>query len=234
MMPEAISQISKKKYAIDLLIIGLVSLIIFLIFGLIFLVLKIDVTDKPLLLQVLIWSFMEYGIMGLGMTIVCIFRKESFVSFGLKKEKLLLTLALSILPCLPELLKTVIQNGGIIYSPFQGVNFTKSVLASGFPVNVVGMIMIVTSWGFFEGFTYAVISDRINKLLPKNSIFINWGAIICGIYCVLIHIIVGHSYSGIDVLCTFLVIYGMLVVYKYTGNAWGCVFVYLIYWNAIA
>jgi hypothetical protein len=233
-MVEAISQINKKKYIIDLLIIGFVSLIILLIVGLIFLVLKINVADKPLLLQVLIWSFIEYGIMGLGMTIICIFRKECFASFGLKKDKLLLTLALSTLPCLPELLKTVIQNGSIIYFPFQGVNFTKSVLASGFPINVIGMIMIVTSWGFFEGFTYAVISDRINKLLPKNSIFINWGAIICGVFCVILHIMLGHSYSGIDALCTFFVIYGMLVIYKYTGNAWGCVFIYFVYWNAIA
>jgi len=233
-MVEAISQINKRKYIIDLLIIGFVSLIIILLFGLIFLVLEINVADKPLLLQVLIWAFLEYGIMGLGITIVCIFRKESFMSFGLKKDKLLLTLALSILPCLPELIKTVIQNGGITYFPFQGVNYTKSVLSSGFPINVIGMIIIVTNWGFFEGFTYAVISDRINKLLPKSSIFINWGAIICGIICVLMHIMVGHSYTGIDVLCTFLVIYGMLLIYKYTGNAWGCVFIYFVYWNAIS
>ena len=232
-MVEGISKINKKNHIIDLVVIGFISLVILLIGGIIFPVLKINVTNKALLLQVLIWSLTEYGLMGLGITIICILRKESFVSFGLKKDKVVLTLALSILPCLPELIKTIIKKGNIIYFPFQGVNFTKPVLSSGFPINVIGIILIVTSWGFFEGFTYSVISDRINKLFPVDSIFLNRGAIICGILCVLMHM-VGHTYSGIDALCTFFVIYGMLVIYKYTGNAWGCVFIHLVFWNAIA
>jgi hypothetical protein len=146
---------------------------------------------------------------------------------------LLLTIALSILPCLPELLNTIVKEGGVTYFPFQGVNFTKPVLASGFPVNVIGVVLIIASWGFFEGFTYVVIYDRINKLLPAKSAFLNCGAVICGIFCILIHIAVGHSYNVIEALCTLSIIYGMLVVYKHTGNAWGCVFIYLFLWNAI-
>lgn len=174
-MMEAVSKKDKRKYIFDLVVIGIVSATILLIYGFLLLFLKIDLADMPLLLQVLIGSFMEYGLMGLGITIVCIYRKESFCTFGLKNDKLLLTIGLSILPCLPELFKTMIKNSGITYFPFQGVNYTKHVLSSGFPVNVIGMVLIIMSWGFFEGFTYTVIWDRINKLLPSKYTFLNWG-----------------------------------------------------------
>lgn len=222
----------KRKYGIDLVIIGLTSLAVYSVMGIFYMLLNIDTGGLPLLVQTLIVALFEFGSMGLGITIICVLRKESFASFGLKKEKLLLTVLLSALVCLPELLYIVYQNGGFTYLPFQGVNFTRSVLVSGFPVNVIGMLIIITSWGFFEGFTYVVISDRINKILPPKNLFFNWGAIICSIFCLLIHIMVGHTY-GFDALTTFILIYGMLVVYRYTGNAWGCVFIYCFYWNAI-
>jgi hypothetical protein len=228
------SNINRKKYITDLLIIGLSGMAILVFIGIFYLVLKIDMEKWPLFLQLLSGAFMEYGLMGLGISIVCFIRRESFASFGLKKRKFILTLALSVLPCLPELINTIIKKGGVTYFPFQGVNLTKPVLASGFPVNIIGMVLIIVVWGFFEGFTYAVIYDRINKLLPAKNLFLNYGAIICGVFCLAIHIALGHSYSLIDALCTFSLIYGMLVVYKYTGNAWGCVFIYFFYWNAIA
>jgi hypothetical protein len=134
--------------------------------------------------------------------------------------------------CLPSFLHTLIQDGNVTYLPFQGVNFTRAVLASGFPVNIVGMLLIIASWGFFEGFTYTVLYDRINKLLPAKNLFINWGAIICGVFCVAIHLIGGQAF-GIGHILDFVIIYGMLVVYQYTGNAWGCVLIYCFFWNAV-
>lgn len=223
---------NNRKYGVDLVIIGLSMLAVYGIIGIFYMLLNIDLDGLPLLAQTLTGAIIEFGVMGLGITIVCILRKESFVSFGLKKEKLLLTILLSALVCMPDLLITIFQNKGVTYLPFQGVNFTKSILASGFPVNIIGMLIIITSWGFFEGFTYAVIYDRINKILPAKNLFLNWGAIICGIFCVVIHLLVGQTF-GIDSIFSFILIYGMLVVYRYTGNAWGCVFIYCFYWNAI-
>jgi hypothetical protein len=186
----------------------------------------------PVLANTLIGALIEYTSLGLGITIVCILRKESFVSFGLKREKLLLTIALSALACMPSLLYNILQEGSVSYFPMQGPNYTKAVLVSGFPVNVIGYLIIMISWGFFEGFTYVVISDRINKLLPSKNVFLNWGAIICGILCLLIHLSVGQAF-GMGHITDFIIMYGMLIAYRYTGNAWGCVLVYMFYWNAI-
>ena len=42
------------------------------------------------------------------------------------------------------------------------------------------------------------------------------------------------SFWGIvEIITTVIAIYGMLMVKKKTGNAWGCVFAFCFIWNAI-
>lgn len=222
-----------KKYGADLLILCLCALVAYGVLGIFYMLLKIDIGVLPLLVQTLIGALCEFGLLGLGVVIVCVRNRESFVSFGLKKEKLLLTIVLSALVCLPAFLFQLFTNENICYFPLQNVNFTKPILASNFPVNVIGMIIIIITWGFFEGFSYVVISDRINKLLSPKSLLLDWGAIICGIFCLVIHVLVGQSYSILEAIIEFVLIYGMLVAYRYTGNAWGCVLIFLLFWSAI-
>ena len=40
-------------------------------------------------------------------------------------------------------------------------------------------------------------------------------------------------YTIFEALTTFILIYGMLVVKENTNNAWGCILIFLLYWNAI-
>lgn len=222
-----------KKYGTDLLILGLSALVAYGILGIFYMLFKTDITVLPLLAQTLIGALCEFVLMGLGVVIICVRNRESFVSFGLKKEKILLTIVLSALACLPGFLFQLFTNENLSYFPLQNVNFTKPILTSDFPVNVIGMIIIIITWGFFEGFTYVVISDRINKLLPPKSLLIDWGAIICGIFCLTIHVLVGQSYSFFGAITEFVLIYGMLVAYRYTGNAWGCVLIFLLFWSGV-
>lgn len=222
-----------KKYGVDLIIVGLFVLIVYGILGVFYMLLKIDIGALPILVQTLIGALFQFGLMGLGIVVICVRNKESFLNFGLKKEKLILTIILSILVCLPSLIFQIFINKNLSYFPLQNVNFTKPVLAAGFPINIVGMIIIIVTWGFFEGFSYVVISDRINKLLSPKSLLINWGAIICGIFCLVIHVLLGQSYSFWGTITEFVLIYGMLVVYHYTGNAWGCVLIFLLFWSGV-
>jgi hypothetical protein len=121
-----------------------------------------------------------------------------------------------------------------VYLPFQSVWTTKNVLASGFPINVIGMLITAIAWGFFEGFNYVVICDKINKRYPSKNKWLNWGAIMCAILCILIHGAIGVTPEGIvEMITTMIIIYGMLMVKEYTGNAWGCVFIFVFLWNAI-
>lgn len=54
---------------------------------------------------------------------------------------------------------------------------TADVLAAGFPMNILGMALIVIVWGFFEGINYIVISDKINTRYPAKNFWVNWGAV---------------------------------------------------------
>lgn len=225
--------LKKRKYGADLWIIALSCAAFYGVMGIFYMILKFDMGRFPLLIQTLIGAVFEFGCMGFGITIVCIRSKESYASFGLKKEKLLLTIVLSALVCLPQFLFYLLSGKTITYFPLQNVNFTKPVLAADFPVNIIGMLIIIITWGFFESFSYVVMSDRINKVLPSKNLFLDWGAIICGIFCIVIHVLVGQSYNIAGAITEFILIYGMLVAYRYTGNAWGSVLIFCFFWSAI-
>lgn len=78
-----------------------------------------------------------------------------------------------------------------------------------------------------------VISDKINRRFPSKNRWLNWGAIICALMCILIHGMVGVTPEGIlEMLTVMIIIYGMLMVRTFTGNAWGCVFIFVFLWNA--
>lgn len=54
------------------------------------------------------------------------------------------------------------------------------------------------------------------------------------IMCILIHGAVGVTPDAVaEMLCTIFLIYGMLIVRKATGNAWGCILIFVFYWNAL-
>ena len=90
------------------------------------------------------------------------------------------------------------------------------------------------SGGILEGFNYVVISKKINERYISKNKWLNYGAIVCGIVCVLIHGMVGFDlYTIFEALTTFIIIYGMLIVKEKTNNAWDCIFIFLFFWNAI-
>ena len=50
----------------------------------------------------------------------------------------------------------------------------------------------------------------------------------------LIHGAVGVTPDAIiEILVTMFLIYGMLIVRKETDNAWGCILIFFVYWNAL-
>ena len=190
-------------------------------------------SEQPVLLRVLLMASFQFGLTGLGISIVSIIRKESFFSYGLRKKGAATSIALSALCFVPHLIYLFAMGQVTFYMPFQSVWTTKDVVFSGFPISVIGFLITAIAWGFFEGFNYVVISDKINKRYPSQNKWLNWGAIICAILCILIHGAIGVTVEGIiHTLTIVIIIYGMLMVKEYTGNAWGCVFVFLFLWNA--
>lgn len=225
----------QKELDIDLWIITIVSFVslgIFMIFQKeIYGIVKNE--ELPILSRVLLVAIFQYGLAGFGITIVSIFRKEHFLSYGLKTEGMFLSILLCVLCFIPNIIFSYTLGQSNDYLPFQTVLTTKEVLASDFPINVIGMLITATAWGFFEGFNYIVISEKINRRYPTNSKWLNWGAIFCAIMCILIHGAIGVTFEGIiEMITVLIIIYGMLMVKEFTGNAWGCVFIFIFLWNA--
>lgn len=186
-----------------------------------------------LLLRTLAQAITQFGAAGLGITIVALYRKESFLDYGLNKNNILKTIFLSVLVYIPYILFRIFANSLNGYLPFQTVMAAKEWISLGFPASIVGYTIIAIAWGFFEGFNYVVIDEKLNKRFPVNNRYLQVGPIACGILCLLIHGAVGITPSAIiETITIFIIIYGMLQVKEYTGNAWGCVFLFLFFWNA--
>lgn len=174
---------------------------------------------------------LQFGIAGLGITIVCIFRKENFTYFGLTRKNLFKTIIWTIICFVPSTCYIFLSGQFNGYQPFS-ILITDDVIASGIPFSILGMALIVLVWGFFEGFNYVVICDKINKRYPTTNQWLDYGAAICAIVCILFHPFSTSFWGIVEIITTFIAIYGMLIVKKKTGNAWGCVFAFCFIWNA--
>lgn len=227
----------KKQLDADIWIIAIVSLIIlgiYMTFGNQINAIVWDSSINIVLRVLFVGGIFQFGLAGLGITIVTLLRKESFLQHGLTFKQLPLTILLSAACCLPDFIYSLIAGNVHSWCPFIDVNTTAEVLASGFPYNVLGMLITAVCWGFFEGFNYVVIADKVNERYPSRYKWLDWGALMCAIMCILIHGAIGITPEAIiEMLTTMFLIYGMLLVKKHTGNAWGCVLIFVLYWNAL-
>lgn len=234
MQPAEIQNQSKVNK--DLLIIAiasLISLVIFLGFGNPIIEFARN-SDANIWLRGLPVVVLQFGLAGLGCTIVILYRKEKLRDYGLVTRNMVPGILLSALACVPAFVFMWLNNEISSYLPLRRCLLTGEYLAAGFPTNALGYLLVATVWGFFEGFNYVVISKKINELSPSTNPWLNYGAIISGVLCVLIHGMIGFDlYTILGALTTFIIIYGMLLAKEKTGNAWGCIFVFLFFWNAL-
>lgn len=226
--------VEKKRLEADIWIIALVTLGFFLCYAAMGNCLMRFVTNKDISVvpRLLLNAGIQFGIAGLGITIVCILRKEKFAQFGLTKNNLGKAVIGTIICFIPSICYVFASGQFNGYQPFS-ILITDDVMASGIPVSIFGMALIIVVWGFFEGFNYVVICDKINKRYPSKKCWLDYGAITCSIICVLFHPFSTSFWGIVEIITTFVAIYGMLIVKKKTANAWGCVFAFCFIWNAI-
>ena len=223
----------KKQLIADLIIIGLVSFAVLLFAN------RINAYSYdpsiPLMKRLCVTALCgQFAIAGLGITIVCIIRREKFTKFGLNTKNLLPALLLSLLCCVPDFIYNLARGHVHQWFPFYDVSMTPQLLEKSLPVKVCGLLITALFWGFFEGFNYVVIRDKISELAPSKYRFWDVGAFVCAVMCILIHGAVGVTPEAfLEMVCTLILIYGMLIVRKETGNSWGCVLIFFVYWNAL-
>jgi len=223
----------KRQLIADLIIIVLVSFVVLLFAG------KINAYSYdpsiPLMKRLCVTALCgQFAIAGLGITIVCIIRREKFTKFGLNTKNLLPALLLSLACCVPDFIYQLAREHVHPWFPFYDMSMTPQLLEESLPVKVSGLLITALFWGFFEGFNYVVIRDKISELSPSKYRFWDVGAFVCAVMCILVHGVVGVTPDAfLEMVCTLILIYGMLIVRKETGNAWGCVLIFFVYWNAL-
>ena len=109
----------------------------------------------------------QFGIAGLGITIVAIVRKERFSDHGLTRKHLLPAIALSALCCVPDLLYNLFAGNVHTWLPFSDVQTTAEALESGFPENALAMLL--TALFYLPDHDPAVQkSDLVDPRLPQG------------------------------------------------------------------
>ena len=190
--------------------------------------------DHSLWMRLFVLALCQFSIAGLGASVILIYRKEGLQKYGLVGKEIFPTLLQTALIALPLLIFLMASGQVHSYLPFQSILLTKEVLASPFPINFLGYLFISLIWGFWEGFNYVLIAQKINLRYPqKGNGFWNLGAFICALICLLVHGMIGLNPSSLLQESTvFILIYGMLQVHRRTGNASGCILIFFFLWNA--
>ena len=224
----------KKKLTIDLWIIALVTIAVYIVYGvfgsrIMSFCKNSDISVWPRLLTA---AALEFGIAGLGITIVGLMRKESFASFGLRWENAIKAVLWTIVFFLPYILFIFLSGQFEGYEPLS-IMVTPDLHKAGIVATIIGTLVIAVVWGFFEGFNYVVICEKINRRFPVKIKFFDWGALVVSIMGILFHPMSFSIQGIIEIVTTFIAIYGMLQVRKVYKNAWGCVFAFLFIWNAL-
>ena len=223
----------QKKLDANLWIIALASMLVYSLYAVIGGNLSSFFKDSSISVwpRLFVSAAMEYGIAGLGITLVCLLRRESFASYGLKKENALKAIAGAVISFLPLIILKFVSGQFEGYEPLS-VMVTPDLHKAGIISTIIGTLIIGLVWGFFEGFNYAVIAEIVSRRHPSESKFFDWGVLVAAIMGILFHPIHFDALGIIDFIVTFIALYGMLIVRKRTGNSWGCVFAFIFIWNA--
>ena len=178
----------QKKADKDLAAILLITLVFFLIYTFF----GRELTDfalndnAPAAFRLMVPAVLQFGIAGCGIMAVCVKRKESFASHGLKRKNMLKATALTFLCFLPYIAYVFVSGGFEGYMPLS-VLVTPEVLSWPFLPRLAGMAVIGVCWGFFEGFNYAVICDKVNDRWPFPCGNIDIGALVCSLFGIMMH-----------------------------------------------
>lgn len=223
--------LEQKRLETDIWIVALTTLAGFILYTVLSnsLVSFIDNAEIPILLRTLAIGLVQFSIAGLGSSIVCIVRKDTFSRMGLKKKGALKAIVGTVVFFIPYLIYLLVSGQLNGYMPLS-VLITDNILNSSMFNKVVGMLIVAIFWGFFEGFNYYIVSRIINERYPNK---VNIGAILCAVICILIHPFSTSFWGIIEMIVTFIFIYGMVNCANKTQNAWGCIFAFLFIWNAV-
>lgn len=189
------------------------------------------INKLPIFSKIAAMAAAQFAIAGLGAIIIMVWRKEKFKDFGLKKENSIKSLCVGAVFIMAYLAVTYFLEGSLNWMPFKQVDVTKPALALGFPLNIIGIVIIALSWGFFEGFNFVYISNKINNLFKISNPFLQPGPLAIVVCNIMVHMAMGQTF--LNAASGSIATYAVVMIPELTGNSWGSILIFMLLWNAV-
>lgn len=161
----------QKRLDIDIWIIALVTFGVFLCYAAMGNQLRDFVTDSSISVipRLLLNAAIQFGVAGLGITIVCVLRKEKFTHFGLTRKNAFKAIVGTIICFIPSICCIFLSGQFNGYQPFS-ILVTDDVIASGIPFSIIGMALIIVVWGFSRDLTMLSLARKLTEgILQKRK-----------------------------------------------------------------
>jgi hypothetical protein len=162
----------------------------------------------------------QFSSEGLVPLILMAIRRERFSDYGFHWRKVGYSLALAVLLAAVYDLALSWHAGSWIWIPLRRHHAMRNSLAAGFPSSVVGLMVVIAAWGFFEAFFGVYFAKKLNQLLGHGgSGWLAPGVLGFALFNGVLHAAIGQGVAGF-VTC-FASGYGIAVIPAVTRNAWG-------------
>ena len=222
----------QKKTVIDLVILmGLPFIVIFFVYPA---VINWSKNMDFGISSFMILAVLQFFSLGFAAILLMLIRRESFAHFGVVKKDSFNSIMLTSLVYVPHtiIVETIKKN--FMYIPFQYVIKPQYLGDLGSLKWIIVYFLTMIFIEFFEVFTYIVINDKINKIFKTKNLFLDPGAILCAVFVDLIYILAsGIPFGWVDIITTFVLVYGMLIIKKFIKNSVGAIVWFTLCWNTI-
>ena len=172
------------------------------------------------LAAVLMLAAFQFGSEGLVPLILMALRGERFSDYGFNRRNLGKSIALAVCLVVAYDLALSVHAGGWIWVPLRRHNAVRISFAAGFPLSLVGLVVVIATWGFFEAFFGVFVAKKLNQVV--GHVGTGWLAPGAWGFALLngsLHAAIGQGVAGF--LTSFASGYAIAVIPAVTANAWG-------------
>jgi hypothetical protein len=162
----------------------------------------------------------QFLLEGLAPLALMALRHEPFSGYGFTRHNLARSLALGLVLAFLYDLALSWNAGVLLWVPLRIQPAVRMSIAAGFPLDLIGLVVTVLTWGFLEGFFGIYFARKVNLILSHSGR--GWfapGVLAFAVFNGGVHLIVGQGLAGF--LTSFASGYAITVVPAITENAWG-------------
>jgi hypothetical protein len=172
------------------------------------------------LVGVLALAAYQFTFEGLALLLIMRIRHEHFSDYGFTAHNTGKSVALALVSAAIYDLAMSWHAHALLWVPLRRQPAVRMSVEVGFPLSLVGFVVTVAVWGFFEGFFGIFFAKKLNQVCGHSGRgWLSPGVVGFALFNGLIHLTVHQGISGF--IASFASGYAIAVIPGVTGNAWG-------------